>query len=301
VIPSSGQVRKDVSPEGYIEWLFPKTERIAILTRNRDRGEIAQRIASAAMVVEPSFQRWLQHKNQDQASDIYVGMNPLKPESRARTKDDILTIRHLYVDLDRDAAKSIAAIESSHVVPQPNAVIHTSPSKMQVVWKVETVGQDQAESLLRALARKFDGDPAATDSTRVLRLPGFRNHKYDEEFVVSAELRADRIHSPQEFRLRIDIGDHEAHPGRPIARRSDSTQRTTLSQSEHDWAFAKRSLAKGVPTEEVIRQIAAFRAGDKHNPGDYAYRTVTKALAELRETGQIPSDTNTKHEPNHSM
>jgi hypothetical protein len=40
-------------------------------------------------------------------------------------------------------------------------------------------------------------------------------------------------------------------------------------------------LAKRVPAEEVIRQIAAFRAHDKHNPEDYARRTVSKARTQL--------------------
>jgi RepB DNA-primase from phage plasmid len=288
------QIRKDVSAKEYIQWLFQATERVAILTRNRDRGETAQRIASVAIIVEPPFQCWLQYKNEKQGSDIYVGMNPLRPEARARKKTDILAIRHLYVDLDRDAAKSLEAIERSNLVPQPNAVVHTSPSKMQVVWEADAISQDQAESLLRSMARKFERDPAATDSTHVLRLPGFRNHKYDEEFIVRVEVRTDRVYNPGDFRLKTDLADHEVRPVRSVARRLDSSQRPTQSQSEHDWAFAKRTLAKGTPAEEVIRQIAAFRASDKHNPEDYARRTVTKALAELREAGQIPPDINVR-------
>jgi len=38
--------------------------------------------------------------------------------------------------------------------------------------------KDQAESLQRALVRELGADLAATDSSRVLRLPGFYNHKY---------------------------------------------------------------------------------------------------------------------------
>ena len=111
-------------------------------------------------------------------------MNPLKPAARTRTKEDILSIRHLYVDLDHDGAKSLASIQQSNLVPRPNYVLSTSPDKFQVIWRVEEVAQDQAEALLRAMARKFGGDPAATDSTRVLRIPGFVNKKYDETFIV---------------------------------------------------------------------------------------------------------------------
>jgi hypothetical protein len=55
-----------------------------------------------------------------------------------------------------------------------------------------------------------------------------------------------------------------------------------MSQSEDDWAYAKRALARGDDPEEVIRRIADYRAGEKHDPIDYARRTVTKAQAELQ-------------------
>jgi len=43
------------------------------------------------------------------------------------------------------------------------------------------------------MVRKFGGDPAATDSTRVLRLPGFLNRKYEAEFRVQAVRHADPV------------------------------------------------------------------------------------------------------------
>jgi hypothetical protein len=207
----------------------------------------------------------------------------LKPEARARTKEDILSIQHLYLDLDHDAERSLAAVEQSNLVPQPNAVIATSPNKFQLVWRVEGFPHEQAEAVLRAMARKFAGDPAATDSTRVLRLPGFVNRKYDADFVVTAELRNEQRYSPHDFRLRTDPAELDLRPTRTGGTRQASSTHQPLSQSEHDWAYAKRSLARGVPAEEVIRQIATFRAHDKHNPEDYARRTVEKARAQLLE------------------
>ena len=60
-----------------------------------------------------------------------------------------------------------------------------------------------------------------------------------------------------------------------------------MSQSEHDWAFAKRALARGEDPEVVIQQIAGHRSGEKLDPLYYARLTVTKALAEL---GKAPPD-----------
>jgi len=293
--------KHSITPVEYVRCLFEPPDRLAILVRNRERSETTQRIATAGTIAEDSFQQWLRFKNQKQMADIYVGMNPLKLEARARTKEDIHSIRHLYLDLDHDAQRSLAAVEQSNLVPQPNVVIATSPNKFQLVWRVEGFSLEQAEAVLRAMARKFGGDPAATDSTRVLRLPGFVNRKYDAEFTVSAKIRNEQRHTPHNFRLRTDPAELDHRPTRTTSGRQASSIRQPLSQSEHDWAFAKRSLAKGVAAEEVIRQIAAFRANDKHNPDDYAQRTVTKALAELRESGQIPSDGEVRTDPNHSM
>ena len=140
------------------------------------------------------------------------------------------------------------------------------------------------------MARKFGGDPAATDSTRVLRLPGFVNRKYEAEFIVTAEIRNEQRHTPHDFRLRTDPAELDLRPTRTAGSRHASSTRQPLSQSEHDWAYAKRSLAKGVPAEEVIRQIGAFRAHDKHNPEDYARRTVEKAQAQLQEAKNLPDN-----------
>ena len=53
------------------------------------------------------------------------------------------------------------------------------------------------------------------------------------------------------------------------------------SQSEADWAYARRALARGDDPEEVIRRIADYRADDKHNPLYYARLTVVKAQLSL--------------------
>jgi RepB DNA-primase from phage plasmid len=139
---------------------------------------------------------------------------------------------------------------------------------------------EEAEGLLHAMAREFGGDPAATDATRVLRLPGFANKKYETDFYVEARKESTEIYHFRDFKLHINSQDSPRHIyySRP---KPQSSPRANLSQSEHDWAFAKRALARGDDPEEVIIQIARYRAADKSDPEDYARRTVTKAQAEL--------------------
>jgi hypothetical protein len=268
-----------ISSRDYLTAEFEPTDRLAILARNGERKEIVQRIATADRVAEPSFQRWLEFKNHQAGFDVYVGMNPLKPNARTRTKEDILAIRHLYLDLDQQGPRTLNEIRLSDLVPKPNYILTTSPEKFQLVWRVADIPQDHAEGLLRAMARRFRADPAATDSTRVLRLPGFLNQKYEEKFLVTAERLSDRIYGIHDFKLTIE---HDDSPYQPTQRPQRGARKDELSQSEHDWAYAKSALAKGANPEEVIRSIAASRSKDKHDPDYYARRTVQKALAQLK-------------------
>lgn len=287
--------REITAPE-YIRANFDPADRLAVLVRNRAHGQTLQRISTAVRIAAPPFQDWLRYKNEREDFDVYVGMNPLRPEAHARTKDDVQTIKHLYLDLDHDGEKSLSAIQQSDLVPPPSYVLNTSPDKFQVVWKVEGFAQDQAEDFLHALARQFDGDPAATDSTRVLRLPGFANKKYDDDFRIRVHSHTDGTYRPRDFKLRTDPVDAGPARWNPSRDRIATSGPHELSQSERDWAYAKRALARGLPAEEVMRDIAEFRAHQKHDPGDYARRTVTKAREELEQRQTNSSQTTESHQ-----
>lgn len=287
---------KSISAAEYIRTTFNSSDRLAVLVRNRSRGETIQRITTSARIVEPAFQEWMHFKNEKESCDIYVGMNALKPEARTRTKEDIHTIRHLYLDIDHDGPAALAKIQQSNLVPLPNYTVNTSPEKFQVVWRVEKVSPEQAEVLLRAMARKFGGDPAATDSTRVLRLPGFLNRKYDTEFQVQAVKHTERVYHLQDFRLRTDPIESDFRP-RQHSQTPASSESRPLSQSEHDWAYAKRALARGDDPKVVIQRIADYRSEDKADPNYYAHHTVAKAQAQLELERQKPDESNALESP----
>ena len=122
----------------------------------------------------------------------------------------------------------------------------------------------------------FDGDPAATDATRVLRLPGFANKKYDKDFYVKGRQESTQTYHLRDFKVPIDSQEAPRHQNEETARRHRAPS-SALSQSEHDWAYAKRALTRGDDTEEIIRRIADFRADDKPSPEYYARHTVMNA------------------------
>ena len=259
--------------------LHPPEDRIAVVLRNRVRGQTMQRILSAETIASPLFMYWLDEQNKAGA-DIFLGMNPIKDHSYNRTKGNIREIRHAYLDLDEDASASLHAIRTTGDIPTPNFVLDTSAGKNQVIWRVEGLNQDQAESLLRSLATAFRGDLAATDISRVLRVPGFANRKYNEQFLVRAFQETDQVYRLRDFAVYEDSPDAPRQFGDEsgLTRRMPPEHR---SQSEADWAYAKRALARGDPAEEVIQKIADYRADDKADSDYYARLTVTKAQAEL--------------------
>jgi hypothetical protein len=270
---------RSLTASKYVRKLFEPADNAAILVRNRSTGHTVQRIAKAEAIASPDFQTWLASQSAG-GSDVFIGMNPIKDGAYSRTKENIKDIRHVYLDLDRNGDKALEAIRNSTEVPPPNFVLDTSPGKHQVVWRVGGVTQDEAESLLHTLAKQFGGDPAATDSTRVLRLPGFANHKLSSEYIVQARQESDVVYTLRDFTI------HEDSPETPRHLSDDQERPCTVptshkSQSEHDWVYAKRALARGENPEDVIRRIADFRGGEKHDPEYYARRTVEKALAQL--------------------
>ena len=268
---------KSLSAPEYVLALFEPTDNVAVLARNRRTGQTVQRITTAETVASPEFQSSLRREN-FAGADIFVGMNPIKDGAYSRTKDNIREIRHLYLDLDSNGDQALEAIRNSVEVPAPNFVLDTSPDKHQVVWRVSGFSQDEAESLLHSLANQFGGDPAATDATRVLRLPGFANKKYDEEFVVQVLHESNQIYHSRNFTVQEDSPETPRHLGDESGRRLPQGHK---SQSEHDWAYAKRALARGDDPEVVIQRVADYRSEDKDDPNYYARHTVMKAQAEL--------------------
>jgi hypothetical protein len=266
----------------YIRTNFEPSERIAVLLRNAQRRETLQRISTVEKIAAHPFQDWLRYKNFTEGFDIYVGMNALKPTAFTRTKDDILAIRHLYVDLDHQGPASLAMIETSALVPPPNYVLHTSPDKFQAIWRVDDMELRQAEALLHAMAREFDADIAATDAARVLRVPGFLNKKYHQDFLVSARLQTDRLYHSQDFKLQQQHIESNRQSLHSSSRKAGAPGTRPTSQSERDWAYVKNALANGVDPEELINQLAHSREADKSDPQYYARRTVTKAVADMR-------------------
>ena len=128
-----------LSAPQYVRALHRAEDWVAVLVRNRVRRHTMQRIVPSETIASEPFQSWLARENLGGA-DIFIGMNPVRTNSKYRTKEHILEIRHLYLDLDEDAGVSLQAIRTSGDIPDPNFVLDSSPGKHQAVWRVEGFG-----------------------------------------------------------------------------------------------------------------------------------------------------------------
>ncbi len=263
---------------------FVPGETIALLLRREVPAATIQRIVQLETAIEPRYLGWLVQENAAGAN-IYVAANPLRSDSRRRTKECIASIRHLYLDLDTDGQAHLTALRASDAVPPPNAILSTSLGKYQILWRVDGFTLEQQENALKLLAITFGGDPACTDCNRVLRLPGFLNCKYDPAYPVTVECPGDSTWNSDDFRLDILAAD-ALLPSRAITARKRPSNHTN---SEHDWAWVLHELARGKDATTLTRKLASRRS-DKPNPLYYAQRTVDIASARLWRIDGIPID-----------
>jgi RepB DNA-primase N-terminal domain len=260
----------------YITDNFEPDDRLAVVIKFQERHALIQRLVSAAQLVGPRYQAWLRFQN-SRGGNVYVGMNPLRPDARSRTKPDVALVRHLYLDLDHDGSKALAGILADPRLPGPSYVLNTSPGKHQVIWKVSGFTPEQAEGVQRAMAMAHGADRAATDVTRLLRIPGLRNRKYDPPCEVTAQKLSEAIRIPSDFRIEPQA---EPLPPPPNAFSRTRIRPGPVSQSERDWAETLHRLHHG-QSPAAVQAWLELKRQDKANPTFYAALTVGKAVREL--------------------
>ena len=167
----------------FIERMFSHaaSDRMAILAIPRSVGKAEQRVFTLGQATSRKVQAWLRHLNA-RDYDIYLCVNPVRSGSGGREKEDIAEICRLQLDLDEDGAAGLRRVLQDvdrGELPRPAHVLRSSKDRYQILWDTVPGEWDieGAEAVMRALASRYGGDRAATDVSRVMRMPGFRNKK----------------------------------------------------------------------------------------------------------------------------
>lgn len=173
------------APIRFLRTQFMPDDWVAILLKSHDTGGTAQRVGPVSLIASPRFQAWLRAENARRFS-VFVSVNAIRPQRKARTREAIGEIRHVFLDADRDGPAVLSAIAARRDLPSPNCVIYTSPTRLHVLWRVAGFTKEGVEALQKQLARELGTDRAATSCAQVTRMPGFINYKYRPGAPVSA-------------------------------------------------------------------------------------------------------------------
>ena len=174
------------APLRFLSTAYAPDDWVAVLLKSHDTGGTAQRVGPLSLIAHPRFQAWLRAQSVRRFS-VYISVNAIRPQRKARTRDAIGDIRHVFVDADRNGQAVLEAINARPDLPAPSYVVHTSPNRLHALWRVRGFTRDGSEALQKQLARELKTDTAATSCAQLTRLPGFFNHKYRPAPMVVAE------------------------------------------------------------------------------------------------------------------
>jgi hypothetical protein len=208
------------APLRFLHTAYQPNDWVAVFLKSYETGQTAQRVRPVARVADARFQAWLRWRN-FLRWNVYLSLNAVAPDRRSRTRDAVVAVRHVFLEIDRDGPQTLAAIAARNDLPPPSYVLESSPNRFHVFWRVSGFTTDAVEALQKQLANDLRADPAATPCTQTTRLPGFVNHK-GQPHVLTIEYRdVIRVYTPADFPVAIS----QPTVARPVRR----TQRVAPS------------------------------------------------------------------------
>jgi archaellum biogenesis ATPase FlaH len=285
-----------LSPTEFFSRIWPahlvRQEKLELRARDRKTGKIRREFFE-------SPQDLLSGAEQYKDLDVYFGITTRF--GHGGKKRDCYRINALWVDFDGYKLKDVR-----HISPRPNILVD-SGGGVHAYWLLSSaiVVRDgerikQIEAITRGLAEKFDGDTQAIDITRILRIPGYHNHKYTPPRPIKAHLLLSSPYSIDFFKRagiyveRTDDPENHVGAGRVI-RNLPAKVRMMLNKtggigydgdtSRADSAVITAMLSAGLKSDDVFstfmdsrrgRDAAERKAGHVE---DYVQRTVRKAEA----------------------
>ena len=117
-MPQPNTQNATATAANFLTRCFASGDTIALLLLREAPGVTTQRIVQLETALAPRYLGWLAHENAAGAN-IYVAADPLRSDSRRRTKECIASVRHLYLDLDTDGEARLTSLRASDSVPPP--------------------------------------------------------------------------------------------------------------------------------------------------------------------------------------
>jgi len=194
--------------------------------------------------------------------NIYYGVAARRNDDGS--KDGIIQIPALWIDLDlyklTDEEKG-ASRQRYREFPLKATFIIDSGGGRYLLWVLKDHASKKeipkVENLLKRLASFFHGDMSATDASRILRMPGSLNHKYQHTpQVVIKEFHSERQYAIDDFDILPE--DKETPNGEERPRLSKGWEKDLLDGVEEGQRniaitrLAGRYLGKGLSKNEIL-------------------------------------------------
>jgi hypothetical protein len=204
---------------------------LAVFLKSYATGRVAQRTGPLSVVTTSRFQEWLERENHARVN-VYVSVNAIRAHSASRRRSAIAAVRHVFVEADDDGDHVVATITARPDLPPPSYVLHSSPDRVHVLWRVTGFTTRQVEALQKQLAGELGTDRAATPCSQTTRLPGFFNHKYQSPHLVRVDYGDTRHrYDPKDFPA-VRPAEPLAHPpASPAAPRRNQGTALTRAQA----------------------------------------------------------------------
>lgn len=225
------------TPVRFLRDAFAPDDSIGVLLKTYRTGHVVQRIVPASRVASDRFQAWLRFMNV-RGWNVYVSVNAYRP-GRSRTREAVAYVRHLFLEEDRDGPGLLAALSTRSDLPPPSFVLHSSPGRLHLLWRVRDIAPARIELLQKQLARELGTDRAATSSAQTTRLPGFLNHKRQPAVRVGIEY----LHWRDVFRAS-DLPEAALSPSTHVQRgRRPSSDARRLERARASLAHTDPAIA----------------------------------------------------------
>jgi len=139
-----------------------------------------------------------------QGAGVFVTVN--KTDLKGRTKENIVAIRAIFVDLD---GADLGPVVSCKL--EPHVVTQSSHGKYHAYWFVKDCPMEKFSSLQHAVAERFGGDRAVKDLPRVMRLPGFLHQKGQAYKVHIIQEEATQAYTYEQLILEFPIATKDVN------------------------------------------------------------------------------------------
>ncbi len=163
-----------------------------------------------------------------QGAQCYFGANPRKQSGESK-EDGVALARCLFADFDHNVTveEAWSRIKSAGL-PMPTATI-ASGGGAHAWWRLTEPAADRVawSARQKALAQALGSDPTVHDWPRIMRLPGFVNHKYEHKPVAElVDVDASRVYSLDKLK--------------PTTRGMSNATRAFIDRGEVDPGYGRR-------------------------------------------------------------